>query len=103
GWPLGPLVDRLAARGIAPRVLCASRGRLDVDPRFVAMPALGHKWLKFLAARMLPRDAEFKRPRVLHSVHQEMASTALALAESWGAPYVQTVDDFPVLDEGLRV
>lgn len=103
GWPLAPLVDRLAARGIAPRVLCASRGRQEDDARFVAMPALGHRWLKFLAARRLPRDAEFKRPRVLHAVHQEMASTALALAESWGVPYVQTVDDFPVLEEGLRV
>lgn len=103
GWPLGPLLDRLATRGIAPRVLCASLGRAEAEERIVAMPSLNHRWLKFLAARRLPRDAEFKRPRVLHSVHQEMAETALALAESWGIPYVQTIDDFLVLDEGLRV
>lgn len=103
GWPLAPLVDRLAARGIAPRVLRAALGPDDDDPRFVAMPALGRRWLKFLAARRLPRDAEFKRPRVLHAIHRGMASMALALAESWGVPYVLTVDDFSALEEGLRV
>lgn len=103
GWPLGPLLDRLTTRGIAPRVLCASLGRVEAEARIVAMPSLNHRWLKHLTARRLPRDAEFKRPRVLHSVHQEMAETALSLAEAWGIPYIQTIDDFLILDEGLRV
>lgn len=103
GWPLGPLLDRLTIQGIAPRVLCASLGRSAAEERIVAMPSLNHRWLKHFAARGLLRDAEFKRPALLHSVHQEMAGTALALAESWGIPYIQTIDDFAVLDQGLRV
>jgi glycosyltransferase involved in cell wall biosynthesis len=39
----------------------------------------------------------------LHVIHDEMAEVALRLVETWGLPYVQTVDDFAVLDRGLRL
>ena len=42
-------------------------------------------------------------PRLLHVIHEEMEEPALALADAWRIPYVQTVDDFAVLDRGVRL
>jgi glycosyltransferase involved in cell wall biosynthesis len=53
----------------------------------------------------LPRlrfEANFENPRLLHAVHVEMAEAALALAELWRVPYMQTVDDFAALERGFR-
>ena len=103
GWPLAPLVDRIEARGIAVRVLCSALGNALDDPRVVAIPWLSRGWLKHLAVRRLRLDRGFKRPSVLHAVHEEMSAVALALAEAWRVPYIQTIDDFAALDGGLYV
>jgi len=103
GWPLGPLLDRLEARGIAPRVVCTSRADAREDPRVLEFPALGRRWLKGLAVRRLFHNRAVSRPAVLHAVHEETAETALAMAETWRIPYIQTVDDFLVAEDGLRI
>jgi glycosyltransferase involved in cell wall biosynthesis len=103
GWPLSPLVDRIESRGIAPRVLCSAQGNALDDPRVVEVPWLNKGWLKNLAVRRLRLDPTFKRPDILHAVHEEMSAVALALAESWRIPYIQTIDDFATLDDGLRI
>ncbi|AMV38514.1 glycosyltransferase family 4 protein [Planctomyces sp. SH-PL62] len=103
GWPLGPLLDRLEARGIAPRAICTSRADALDDPRVSAIPALGRRWLKGLAVRRVFQGRTVPRPAVLHAVHEETAETALAMAETWRIPYIQTVDDFLVAEDGLRI
>ncbi|APW59450.1 glycosyltransferase family 4 protein [Paludisphaera borealis] len=103
GWPLTPLVDRIESRGIAPRVLCSAQGKASDDPRIVEIPWLSRPWLKHLAVRRLRLDPTFKRPSILHAVHEEMSAVALDLAEIWRIPYIQTIDDFASLDEGLRL
>ena len=103
GWPLGPLLDRLERRGIAPRVVCTGRSDDREDPRVFVAPALGRRWMKALAVRRLSRGRAVPRPAVLHALHEESAEAALALAETWRIPYLQTVDDFLVAEDGLRV
>lgn len=103
GWPLGPLLDRLERRGVAPRVICTGRADDREDPRVVVAPALGRRWLKGLAIRRLTMGRAIPRPAVLHALHEESADAALALAETWRVPYLQTVDDFLVAEDGLRV
>ncbi|WP_337173091.1 glycosyltransferase family 4 protein [Paludisphaera sp.] len=103
GWPLGPLLDRLERRGIAPRVVCTGRADRREDPRVTVVPALGRPWIKALAVRRLAGDGASPRPAVLHALHEETADVALALAETWRVPYLQTVDDFLVAEDGLRV
>jgi glycosyltransferase involved in cell wall biosynthesis len=104
GQTLLPLSNRLRARGILARVVCLSRGNLAcADERVYEVPALAMRWLQALCIRRLQADIEFARPAVLHAVHEELAPVALALAESWHLPYLQTVNDFPQLQQGLRV
>jgi len=103
GWPLGPLLDRLERRGVAPRVVCTGRADQREDPRIVVAPALGRRWLKALAVRRVAGGRAAPRPAVLHALHEETADVALALAETWRVPYLQTVDDFLVAEDGLRI
>jgi glycosyltransferase involved in cell wall biosynthesis len=103
GWPLVPLIDRLRSRGILARVVCLDRGGSWAgDPRFVEFPALDNRWLRTFLLPRLRFEANFENPRLLHAVHVEMAEAALALAELWRVPYVQTVDDFAALERGFR-
>ena len=103
GWPLGPLLDRLEGRGVAPRVVCVARADSREDPRILEVPSLGRRWLKGLAVRRLFHGRSIPRPAVLHALHEETAEAALAMAETWRIPYVQTVDDFLVAEGGLRI
>jgi glycosyltransferase involved in cell wall biosynthesis len=104
GWPLAPLLDRLERRGISPRVLCLSRGASSgQDPRFLEMPAIGNPWLRSFIIRRLGRESGVEAPVLLHALHDETAEVALALADQWRVPYLQTVDDFGVMDRGLRL
>jgi glycosyltransferase involved in cell wall biosynthesis len=103
GWPLAPLVDRIEARGGEVRVICSSRSNAEPDPRVVEVPWLSRPWLRHLAVRRLRADSGIHRPSILHAVHEEMSHVALALAEAWRIPYIQTIDDFSPLDEGLRI
>lgn len=103
GWPLTPLVDRIESRGIATRVLCSAVGNALEDPRVVEVPWLSRGWLKYLEVRRLQRGRGFARPSVLHAVHEEMSAVAVALAEAWRIPYIQTIDDFAALDGRLRI
>jgi glycosyltransferase involved in cell wall biosynthesis len=104
GWPVLPLIDRLFRRRVLGRVVCVSRGNVaGGDSRVLEFPALGRRWLKLLSIRRYQLESEFEHACLLHVVHEEMAEAALALAEAWRLPYVQTVDDFAVLDRGLRL
>jgi glycosyltransferase involved in cell wall biosynthesis len=103
GWPIAPLIDRLGSRGILARVVCLDRGGSSAhDPRFVEFPALDSRWLRTFFLPRLRFEANFENPRLLHAVHVEMAEAALALAELWRVPYLQTVDDFAALERGFR-
>ena len=104
GWPLAPLLDRLEQRGILPRVLCLSRGTASgQDPRFLELPALGNRWLRSFAIRRLRGRPASIEPACSMRSTTRWPSAALALADAWRLPYVQTVDDFAVLDRGLRL
>lgn len=103
GWPIGPLLDRLERRGIAPRVVCSGRADALTDPRILEFPALNRRWFQSLAIRRLFHGRSVSRPAVLHALHEETASAALAMAETWRLPYVQTVDDFLTAEAGLRI
>ena len=104
GWPLIPLIDRLARRGVMARVVCVSGGTAaGNDPRFLELRGMGNRWLTPLAIRRLHREFGFSHARLLHVVHEEMNEPALALADAWQIPYVQTVDDFSVLERGFKL
>jgi glycosyltransferase involved in cell wall biosynthesis len=104
GWPLIPLLDRLERRGVLSRVLCLARGLASgADPRLIEIPALSNRWLMPLTIRRLQIDGAMEHACLLHVLHEEIAGAALALAEACQLPYLQTVDDFAVLDHGLRV
>ena len=73
------------------------------DPRILEFPALGHRWLKMFTIRRLPMESSIEHPCVLHVLHEPMAAAALAMAETWRLPYLQTVDSFGILQRGLRL
>ena len=104
GWPLVPLIDRLGSRGIMPRRrLPGSRA----DPgqairRFVEFPALDNRWLR-PSPTAAPLRGRLRKSTPAPRLHDEMAEAALALAEPGESPYVQTVDDFAVLERGVRI
>jgi glycosyltransferase involved in cell wall biosynthesis len=104
GQGLLPLCDRLAPRGVLGRVICLSRGNAARDDgRVVEVPGLRTRWLQGLAIRRMQAEFDFARPGVLHAIHEHLAPVALALAESWRVPYLETVSDFPAIRRGLRV
>ncbi len=99
-----PLCDRLASRGILARVICVTRGNAARDDgRVLEVPGLRTRWLQSVAVRRLQGGIEFARPGVLHAIDEGLAPVALALAESWHLPYLQTVNDFSLFQRGLRV
>ncbi len=106
GWPLIPLLERLEDRGISVQVVC-----LDHDPkqepeifgRVIEKPILGHPWLRWLGLRQLLGHEGLQRPDLIHVVHDEMSEVALSLADRWRIPYVAAVDDYSVVDRGLRI
>jgi glycosyltransferase involved in cell wall biosynthesis len=103
-WPLSPLLDRLARRGCDVEVLCLSRGNdLLADPRALELPALGNRWLRTFAIRGVRSHDWLKRLDLIHVIHDDMGDVALALAETIGRPYIQTVSRFGTLAKGLRL
>jgi glycosyltransferase involved in cell wall biosynthesis len=104
GWPLTPLLDRLERRGCHVQVLCLSRGNeLVDDPRAVAMPTIGNRWLRTFRIRGLWSHGPLVRPDLLHVLHDEMGDVALALSETGSLPYVQTVSRFGTVGRGLKL
>jgi glycosyltransferase involved in cell wall biosynthesis len=104
GWPRPSLLDRLQQRGVALQVLCGTRGGDSAaDRRVVEFPILRKRWLRIIAARRIWSDERVERPDLLHVAGDEMVGLALALSESGGLPYVQTVAGFDALERGLRL
>ena len=86
------------------RVICLSRGfSSGSDPRLIEIPSLSNRWLRSLTIRRLRIDGAFEHARLLHVLHEEMAETALALADACQIPYLQTVDDFTILGQVLQM
>src|SRR5262249_29265896 len=88
-------VERLGRRGLEPRVPCAAwlgprRDGLDVEEH----RGLGDRWRLPWALRGLRRPEGPWRPALIHAFQVRMAPAALELAERWGIPYLQGVEEF---------
>ncbi len=103
GLPLRPFVDRLAYRGISARVLCVENEGQSGLVDLIECPGLARRWLRPLAVRGLTLGADRPRPRLLHVIESELADVGLDLAESWGIPYVLTVEEFLAPGDRLRL
>ncbi len=95
-------VERLGHRGVAARVLCSawtapSRRGLDVEES----RSLGKRWWFGWGLRSLQAQEGPSRPALLHSLQACMAPAALELAERWGIPYIQGIEEF--LPPGSRL
>jgi glycosyltransferase involved in cell wall biosynthesis len=93
GRPIRALVDRLLTLRIEARVLCVARDGTN-EPGVVEFPGLGSRWQRAFAVRRLRFGETLERPELLHVLRAELAPIGLAIAEHWGIPYVQTVNEF---------
>jgi glycosyltransferase involved in cell wall biosynthesis len=104
GWPIGPLLDRLERRGCDVQIVCLSNGGGLADlPRVIELRVLGNRWLRSFALRSFWSNSPLERPDLVHAVDDEMGDVALALAETAGLPYYQTVSRFGTIARGLRL
>jgi glycosyltransferase involved in cell wall biosynthesis len=98
------LLDRLGRHDITAQVVCAAREETDGhDERVIECPAIGHRWQHVLAVRKLRPDDVVRRPELIHVLHTAIAPAGLALAERWGVPYIQGVDEFLGPRDRLRI
>ena len=103
-WRLGRLLDLLKRRGCDVQVACLSRGACPVDlPRVVERRSLGNRWLRGFALRGFWSSGILERPDLIHVIDDDMADVALALAETAGVPYFQTVSRFGTIARGIRL
>lgn len=97
-------LDRLRGVGVAANLLYVSAGEgTSADERFIECPRLSHRWQLALAVRRLRLGDPSRRPELLHILHSTMSSAGLAIAEHWGLPYIQTVDEFLGPRDRLRL
>ena len=94
--------DRLAEHGFLARVLCATWGDVPRDGlRVDEYPGLADRWRSPWTVRALVADEPASRPALLHVLQGRMAPAGLELAERWGVPYLQGVEEF--LEPGARL
>ena len=104
GWSVRPFLDRLERLGLVPQLLCVeAAGDAADDFRVVECAGLGRSWRLPLAVRGLRFGEALNRPDLVHVLNTGVEAAGLALAENWGLPYVQTVDEFPPDGARLRV
>jgi glycosyltransferase involved in cell wall biosynthesis len=104
GWSIRQFLDRLESLGVTAKVICVeAAGEAAADPRVVACPGLGHRWRQPFAVRGLRLGERLDRPDLLHVLQSVVSEAGLAVAEHWGLPYVQTVDEFVPPGSRLRV
>ncbi len=104
GWSVRQFLDRLERHGIRAQVLCTeAAGEAAADYRVVGCPGLGHRWRVALAIRGLRFGERLNRPELCHVLPGRMSEVGLAIAEHWGLPYVQSVDEFVPADGRLRI
>lgn len=104
GWSLLPLIERLELRGVSVQVLCLERNQeSETLGQIIEKPALRHPWLRWMSVRRLLSDGGLHQPDLIHVVHDGMMEVALALADQWRIPYVASIDDYGVVDRGLRI
>ncbi len=103
-WPLTPLLDRLEQRGLLPQVVCFTKGTAPSDDRrAIEATRLANRWLRSLAVRGLWTDPRVDRPDLIHALDDSMSSVALALSETAGISYLQSVNSYSTLETGLRL
>jgi glycosyltransferase involved in cell wall biosynthesis len=104
GWSVRPFLDRLGRHGFDAQVLCVeAAGDAAADVRVVGAPGLGRRWRLPLAVRALRFGERLNVPDLLHVLQSRMADAGLAIAEHWGLPVVQTVDEFVAPGGRLRL
>lgn len=97
-------LDRLRNFGVAANLLYVSAGEgTSADERFIESPRLNHRWQLALAVRRLRLGDPTRRPELLHILDSTMSNAGLAIAEHWGLPYIQTVDEFLGPRDRLRL
>jgi glycosyltransferase involved in cell wall biosynthesis len=98
------LVDALRREDLTIEVVCvAGAASWEETPGVIEAPGLGSPWRRPWAVRWLASADGPGRPDLLHVLGAEMDAAALALAESWQVPYVQTVEEYIPLGGRLRL
>ncbi|MEO6808416.1 MAG: glycosyltransferase family 4 protein [Isosphaeraceae bacterium] len=98
------LVDALRCKDLTIEVVCvAGAASWDGAPGVIEAPGLGSPWRRPWAVRRLASADGPGRPDLLHALGAEMDAAALALAESWRVPYVQTVEEYIPVGGRLRL
>lgn len=104
GWSIRPFLDRLARHGVSAQVLCVeAAGDAAADVRVVGAAGLGSRWRLPLTVRGLRFGERLNVPDLLHVLQSRMSAAGLAIAEHWGIPSVQTIDEFVPADGRLRL
>ncbi len=102
--PLQTTLKRLERLGIVAQILCISHEDPgSIHDRIIECPGLGNRWQLSFAIRRLRLGDSIRRPDLLHVIQSAAAPAGLAIAEHWGLPYLQTVDDFLAPHDRLRL
>ena len=96
------VVERLEGLGYAPVVLCETAGdALRRAVPVVECAGLTDRWRLPWTSRGVRLDGLMPRPDLLHVLQSRMAPAGLELAERWGVPYLQSIEEF--LPEGSKI
>ena len=96
------VVERLETHGYRASLLCETAS--DAIRRAVPVVechGLTDRWRLPWTSRQVRLDALMPRPDLIHVLQTRMAPAGLELAERWGVPYLQSIDEF--LAEGSKL
>ena len=93
----------LETRNVSTRRLAIGALNVPPQPDIVESLGLSRAWSRPWTARALRERAEFQTTILLHVLQYEWDKAAIALAESWGVPYLLNVDEFPSPGDRIRL
>ncbi len=96
--------ERLKPKGIEARVICSYWGESSRDGLSVLeIPGICDRWRLAWNLRGLRYDESIAPPLMLHVLQSRMAPVGLELAERWGVPYLQGVEEFQAPGTRMRL